>query len=281
LGNKVFDSIPTVSPIVNEAAVSNTQGTISMARTSAPNSATSQWFFNLANNSVLDANSSNAGYAVFGQVIRGMDVLYVMESLLRINFFDSTPRGPFGEFPLYRYDEGTNPQQSNPVLDRNVVEIYRAYVLAETFNINAGLSGAWFNPDTVGQGIYFEVLPSVDTLIMAWFTHDTELPGDAVPSTIGAAGNRWITASGNYQGDQFIGKIYVTTGGLFNDPTAVTFIEVGEVIITFSSCGEAVMSFVLEDSEISDSINIQRISGANIALCEQLSIAADQGVSTQ
>lgn len=67
------------APIVNEAAnqLSNTRGTIAMARTDDPDSATSQFFINTNDNTNLDYNSGtgNAGYAVFGRVVRGLDVV--------------------------------------------------------------------------------------------------------------------------------------------------------------------------------------------------------------
>ncbi|WP_394205122.1 peptidylprolyl isomerase [Shewanella waksmanii] len=64
-------------PIVNEASVglSNERGTLSMARTSHPDSATSQFFINTLDNPQLDYSASAYGYAVFGQVIEGMDVV--------------------------------------------------------------------------------------------------------------------------------------------------------------------------------------------------------------
>jgi peptidyl-prolyl cis-trans isomerase A (cyclophilin A) len=65
-------------PIQNEArnGLSNVRGTISMARTPEPNSATSQFFINLVNNtSSLDPNRGSAGYAVFGKVVSGMDTV--------------------------------------------------------------------------------------------------------------------------------------------------------------------------------------------------------------
>ena len=67
-------------PIKNEATngLKNDIGTISMARTSNPNSATSQFFINVSNNSSLDHKStsqSGFGYAVFGKVIKGMTVV--------------------------------------------------------------------------------------------------------------------------------------------------------------------------------------------------------------
>jgi cyclophilin family peptidyl-prolyl cis-trans isomerase len=72
---------PTRDPIVNEAdnGLKNLRGTIAMARTSEVNSATSQFFINVEINGSLDhvskENSRSWGYAVFGRVIDGMDVV--------------------------------------------------------------------------------------------------------------------------------------------------------------------------------------------------------------
>jgi peptidyl-prolyl cis-trans isomerase A (cyclophilin A) len=68
---------PTKAAIKNEAAngLKNDRGTIAMARTSAPDSATAQFFINVVNNAMLDRPSPDgAGYAVFGKVVEGMDV---------------------------------------------------------------------------------------------------------------------------------------------------------------------------------------------------------------
>lgn len=64
-------------PIKNEAAngLKNLRGTIAMARTNNPDSATSQFFINLQDNRSLDKSPINDGYAVFGKVIEGMDVV--------------------------------------------------------------------------------------------------------------------------------------------------------------------------------------------------------------
>jgi len=67
-----------LDPIRNEAGngLSNKRGTIAMARTSDPNSATSQFFINLVDNGrILDRNSGSAGYAVFGKVIEGIETV--------------------------------------------------------------------------------------------------------------------------------------------------------------------------------------------------------------
>ena len=65
----------TGDPIALESnnGLTNKRGTIAMARTNDPNSATSQFFINLVDNAFLDYSSTNEGYAVFGEVIEGMD----------------------------------------------------------------------------------------------------------------------------------------------------------------------------------------------------------------
>jgi cyclophilin family peptidyl-prolyl cis-trans isomerase len=72
-----FRSKPTHPPIRNEAAngLKNTRGTLSMARTSSIDSATSQFFVNLSDNDFLNHSSRDFGYAVFGRVSQGMDAI--------------------------------------------------------------------------------------------------------------------------------------------------------------------------------------------------------------
>ncbi|MHC4941807.1 MAG: peptidylprolyl isomerase [Planctomycetota bacterium] len=76
--NPMMRSKTTRDPIKNEAkeGLSNKRGTIAMARTPAPHSASSQFFINVVDNQKLDyRNENNYGYAVFGKVIAGMDVV--------------------------------------------------------------------------------------------------------------------------------------------------------------------------------------------------------------
>nr|WP_228550756.1 peptidylprolyl isomerase [Endozoicomonas sp. OPT23] len=67
----------TSAAIKNESTngLSNRRGTISMARTSNPDSATAQFFINLKNNDFLNASVGRPGYAVFGELVEGMKVL--------------------------------------------------------------------------------------------------------------------------------------------------------------------------------------------------------------
>ncbi len=77
---------PTEAPIRNEAGngLKNRTGTIAMARTTEVDSATAQFFINTADNKALDHGGSRPelyGYAVFGQVVDGMDVVYTIEQV--------------------------------------------------------------------------------------------------------------------------------------------------------------------------------------------------------
>lgn len=89
---------PTRQPITNEARyrLSNERGTVAMARTANPDSATSQFFINVVDNPRLDRGGmgeGSAGYAVFGRVIHGMDVVDT------IRHVPTTRRGNHGHVP--------------------------------------------------------------------------------------------------------------------------------------------------------------------------------------
>jgi len=75
--------------------LTNTRGTIAMARLgNQPDSATSQFFINLANNGFLDQPRDGAGYAVFGQIVKGLDVLDAIGSA------PTSPQGMHGDVPV-------------------------------------------------------------------------------------------------------------------------------------------------------------------------------------
>jgi cyclophilin family peptidyl-prolyl cis-trans isomerase len=89
-----FRQKPTRAPIENEAGngLKNETGTIAMARTSNPNSATVQFFINVADNVALnfrDPSPAGIGYAVFGKVSAGMDIV------MRVARTATGPGGPF------------------------------------------------------------------------------------------------------------------------------------------------------------------------------------------
>jgi cyclophilin family peptidyl-prolyl cis-trans isomerase len=90
--------VSQAAPIVNEAenGLRNVRGAVAMARTDYPNSATSEFFVNLKDNARLDFREptyEGFGYAVFGRVIEGMDVVDAIAAARPVR------RGMYAEFP--------------------------------------------------------------------------------------------------------------------------------------------------------------------------------------
>jgi peptidyl-prolyl cis-trans isomerase B (cyclophilin B) len=90
-----FSQKPTKTPIKNEAdnGLTNVRGSVAMARTPDPNSATAQFFINVVDNDFLNFTAPTSrgwGYAVFGQVVEGMDVVDKIRGI---------PTGSGGPFP--------------------------------------------------------------------------------------------------------------------------------------------------------------------------------------
>jgi cyclophilin family peptidyl-prolyl cis-trans isomerase len=80
--DKALNKKSTQPPVVNEASngLKNDTGTIAMARTNDPDSATSQFFINVKDNGALNRSEGNPGYTVFGKVTSGMDVVKKIEA---------------------------------------------------------------------------------------------------------------------------------------------------------------------------------------------------------
>lgn len=101
---KTLTQKKTEKPIVNEAknGLLNARGTIAMARTSDPDSATSQFFINVVDNKALDyPNPDGHGYAVFGKVVVGMDVVDKIKAVKTHQGLLSSrlPNGTYRESP--------------------------------------------------------------------------------------------------------------------------------------------------------------------------------------
>jgi peptidyl-prolyl cis-trans isomerase A (cyclophilin A) len=129
-GTPILVAIPENAQVRNEPDFSNVRGTIAMAKLGdQPNSATSQFFFNLANNSA-NLDGQNGGFTVFGQVVGdGMAVVDAIAALDRYNL-----GGPTNEIPLRDY-------VSNEPLDRtNLVIVTAIIVLDTTVDTTAGLN---------------------------------------------------------------------------------------------------------------------------------------------
>ena len=123
------DAIATGAGVTNEPLLSNLRGTVAMAKLAGnPDSATSQFFINLGDNSAnLDAQ--NGGFTVLGQVIgNGMDVVDAIAAISRFNF-----GGAFTDLPLRNYTsaDGANgvvPNDDNIVIITDVVVVDAAVV---------------------------------------------------------------------------------------------------------------------------------------------------------
>lgn len=96
LQGSTISPVSTFAPIPLQAIYSNTRGTIAMARTSDPDSATSGWYFNVTDNAAL-----NGGYAVFG-IVTDATGLSVIDAIAAVNVYDASPGvvSDFDELPL-------------------------------------------------------------------------------------------------------------------------------------------------------------------------------------
>jgi len=127
--------IPTYPPIINEFSLerSNLFGTIAMAKlaydpntdTGGPDSATSQWFFNLGDNSA-NLDYQNGGFTVFGNVVAGQDVMLALAALDRWDFTGGDPNSPFNEMPTLDTFTG-----ENPVTQGDLATIHSAFLMAD------------------------------------------------------------------------------------------------------------------------------------------------------
>lgn len=151
---------PTLNaPVINEPVFSNVRGTIAMAKIGGdPDSATSQWFINLSNNSA-NLDSQNGGFTVFGEVIGdGMDVV---DAIQAIPPWDWSTIGPFDSIPLLNYTaqdfvNGVQPSAANVVTISAIVVIDAAVDtaagLSPALNTTAGNPPPTVPPPTTGGG---------------------------------------------------------------------------------------------------------------------------------
>lgn len=254
----------TFDPIEDEYTIPNTRGTVAMAKASgAPDSATSQWFINLADNSNTHDNT------VFGRVTgNGMAVVDAISQLTIIPFAKH-PELPVIAYTMDDFNNGKFITEANMVM--TAVSTDAVPPPPENFVMNAGLNDAWYNRITDGQGFFITVFPDLGAVNLAWFTYDTELPAEDATANLGSPGHRWLTALGTYQGDTAVLEIEIASGGLFD--TAVEDIQRtpdGTIILSFSDCGSGLVEYDIPSINQQGSVPIERVADDNIALCEAL-----------
>jgi N-acetylneuraminic acid mutarotase len=161
-----------------------------------------------------------------------------------------------------------------PHVGMNLVERYTPAAPTPAFTINSGISDAWYNPATDGQGLLITVFPESRFMFVAWFTYDVERPSADTPFMLGEPGHRWVTAQGFYDGNTADLTIYQTGGGVFDaiEPAAETDgAGDGRMTIQFADCGSALVSYEITSVNLSGEIPIQRVVPFNEPWCESLS----------
>ena len=276
-GGFTFDGINSnfifsFEPIENEFKVSNTRGTVAMAKiANSPDSATSQWFINLSDNSE-NLDNSNGGYTVFARVIgNGMQVADAIGQLA-IMPFPKHPELPVIDYTITDFNNGKFITEANLVM--TAVSKKDVTTEPESFVMNPGLNDAWFNPITEGLGFFITVFPDLNYVSLAWFTYDTDLPAEDETANLGSPGHRWLTAIGPIEGDTAVLNIDIATGGLFDTATEVEHTDPpgsdGTITLTFSGCDSGLVEYNIPSIDRQGSVPIERVAGDNISLCEAL-----------
>jgi hypothetical protein len=146
-------------------------------------------------------------------------------------------------------------------------------VLAQVplLHLNAGISDAWFNPETDGQGFFVIVFPRIRQVFMAWFTYDTERPPPDVTAQLGEPGHRWITAQGAFEGNTALLTVYVAEGGVFDSAQPEPVLrEDGEILLEFITCNAGTVSYDIPSIGRRDLVPIERLALDNVGLCYAL-----------
>jgi len=143
------------------------------------------------------------------------------------------------------------------------------------FQINHGISDAWYEPATDGQGFFIVVSESTRTIFLAWFTYDTQRPDGSVPSELGDPGHRWLTAQGSYMDDTAELEITITEGGVFDagSPVPVRRSD-GTMTLQFSNCTSGTVSYDIPSVGRQGVVPIQRVGPENVTNCERLAMPA-------
>jgi len=144
----------------------------------------------------------------------------------------------------------------------------------DQFSINAGLNDAWYDPTTDGQGFFITIFPDLNSVALAWFTYDTELPPLDATANLGDPGHRWMTAGGVIAGDQATLNIELTSGGIFDTPSDIQRTDPpgsdGTLKLKFENCSTGSIEYNITSIGATGTVPIQRVAFDNVALCDAL-----------
>jgi len=138
------------------------------------------------------------------------------------------------------------------------------------FEINVGMSDAWYDPATNGQGFLISVFEDTGIVFLAWFTFDTERPPSSVTAKLGESGHRWVTAQGPMDGDTAELTVYLSEGGTFDSatPPVAAAVPIGSITIVWHDCENATLTYDIDPPGVSGVIEIQRIIPDGVKYCE-------------
>jgi len=125
------------------------------------------------------------------------------------------------------------------------VDIYAGDIdRPDPFAIGYGVTGAWYETRTAGQGFTVQVLPDRQQLFVGWFTYTP------TPSLDPLAGQRWLTAQGGYTGTVARLDVFLTEGGTFDAPGQAQTSRVGTLEFDFDDCTHATARYVVQATAI-------------------------------
>ena len=155
-----------------------------------------------------------------------------------------------GSFPITRAIPGSE----------NVCQELTGEPAIEAIQINSGMDGAWYDPETSGQGFLIDAYPGGEFMFNACFTY-----GDQ-----NATGFLWLTGEGSIVGTQGALTIYNTSGGIFDAGKLPTWEVVGTMNIEFSDCSTATIEYSIPGEELEGTIDVIRAVPGSEVLCESL-----------
>ena len=211
---------------------------------------------------------------------------------------DCTVFGDFGQAPgQFNSPAGIAVDNNNRIIvsekDGNRIQVLR--IDNTGFTINSGISGAWANFETLGQGFFIDVLPDIPLVFLAWFTWEAEQvapaqlqreieklakSGSRSHADLGDDNHRWITAQGPFDGNSAELQVTLTTGGIFDDSAPVTNSEPGSqgtITLTFSDCENGIAEYDFTSAGLSGQVPIKRLASDSVAYCNELNLQAQKG----
>jgi hypothetical protein len=148
-------------------------------------------------------------------------------------------------------------------------------------DINEGLTGAWYNPATRGQGMFITVYPRIREVFLSWFTYDLERPDSSIQSMLGDPGHRWLTAQGPYPwldpeikmsvyGTAVL-ELWLTEGGVFDQAEPLpTWEPDGTLTLEFDTCSTAMATYDIPSVNAVGTIPLERLAFDNVRRCYEL-----------